>query len=204
MTTGRPAGVLFVCTGNLCRSPLAEASSRARGDTRGVLTFASAGTRADDGHPAAAQSEAAARRIGLSLAGHATRRLTNRSAAAADLVLTMSFDQRRQVVQLAPAATRRTFTLPEFARLIRFSTSAGVPVADSVQALVSVTSSLRGLVPALPDPESDEVPDPFGRSDAAFDQAIDRIESALAVTIPALVSAARARPRIPLSESRAS
>jgi protein-tyrosine-phosphatase len=84
--------VLVVCTGNICRSPLAEAMlrSRAAAAGRGDLEFVSAGTGAWDGAPASEGSYLVALENGLDLSGHLARQLTADLVAEADLILGMS------------------------------------------------------------------------------------------------------------------
>ncbi|HEX5010462.1 MAG TPA: Sua5/YciO/YrdC/YwlC family protein [Planctomycetota bacterium] len=89
--------VLVVCTGNTCRSPMAERllrraiQQRAAGEP-GLLppTVRSAGVNADDGGPPAEQAVEALAGLGLDLADHSTRALRDTELLAADLVLCMS------------------------------------------------------------------------------------------------------------------
>jgi protein-tyrosine-phosphatase len=83
--------VLFVCTGNTCRSPLAEAITRAQLDRRGWahVRVASAGLSAHDGDPATPEAVVVAGRRGVDLSGHRSRALTREIVRWADLVLAM-------------------------------------------------------------------------------------------------------------------
>ena len=87
-----PFRVLFVCTGNTCRSPLAERLARRELDSLGWdgVEVASAGAAAGEGSPASEGARAAARRHGLDLSDHASRPLTPELIEASDLVLVMS------------------------------------------------------------------------------------------------------------------
>ncbi len=83
--------LLFVCTGNTCRSPLAEAFARLEAERRSMdVTIASAGTFAAEGSPASAHSIRAAERRGADLSAHRSRRLRPETLEGADLVLAMT------------------------------------------------------------------------------------------------------------------
>lgn len=86
--------VLFVCTGNTCRSPLAEALTRVEAESRDAhVTVSSAGIYAADGTPASPQSVDAAARRGADLTEHRSKRLGPAVLADADLVLAMTSSQ---------------------------------------------------------------------------------------------------------------
>lgn len=88
----RETRLLYVCTGNTCRSPMAEVLTRARARHRGLsrLRVRSAGTMAYDGSPASAGARTAVGERGLDLDRHAARLLGNDELEWADLVLVMS------------------------------------------------------------------------------------------------------------------
>ena len=96
MATDRPRTepfrLLFVCTGNTCRSPLAEALAREGVRRLGWshVEVASAGVAAASGAPASQGSSRAAARHGLDLAGHRSSPVTAAALERADLVLAMS------------------------------------------------------------------------------------------------------------------
>jgi low molecular weight protein-tyrosine phosphatase len=82
--------VLFVCTGNTCRSPLAEAALRAElGADAARVEVGSAGTGARNGEPASAGSLDIAAAHGIDLAAHRSQHVTEPMLAAADVVLVM-------------------------------------------------------------------------------------------------------------------
>lgn len=111
--------ILLVCTGNMCRSPLAEQLLRARLEALGLQAeVESAGTRAMVANPMTTEAAAQSLAHGARSTKHAARQLTEHIVGAADLILTATRDHRREVVTLLPKATRYTFTLNQFARLV--------------------------------------------------------------------------------------
>jgi len=84
--------ILLVCTGNICRSPMAEAIAHRllHGRGRDDVTVSSAGTAAQDGAPASEGAYLIALERGLDLSAHRARQITSDLVAAADLVLGMS------------------------------------------------------------------------------------------------------------------
>lgn len=110
--------VLFVCSGNTCRSPLAAAFFRKALQGRqgvGPVEVGSAGLSALDGEPASRQAREVAREWGLDLEAHRSRRASRELLAGARLILTMTADHKRRVLEMAPEATGRVFTLGEYA-----------------------------------------------------------------------------------------
>lgn len=107
--------ILFVCTGNICRSPLAEAlllREVAARDLDGVRV-ASAGTGAWDGAPASEGAYLIGLEHALDLSAHRARLLTRDMVRSADLIFTMSRHHRARVQELEPEA--RVLLLGEYA-----------------------------------------------------------------------------------------
>ncbi len=107
--------ILFVCTGNTCRSPLAEVLLRQKLEERGLagVTVASAGTGAWDGAPASEGAYLVALEHGLDLSAHRARLLTKELVQGSDMVLTMARHHRARVEQLGGGT--RAHLLGEFA-----------------------------------------------------------------------------------------
>ena len=164
--------LLFVCTGNICRSPTAEllAAHVLPGDRFRVH---SAGTYGLDGYgiePGAAR-ELTTR--GIDSDAFRARRITEEMVQRADLILTATREHRSAVVTLEPRALARTFTMREFARLL----DAVEPAADPRE-VVARAAAVRGRrAPARP--EDDDVADPYGRGAAAYERAAVEIAEAL-------------------------
>lgn len=94
--------ILFVCTGNTCRSPMAEALMRKLLQDRGVgeIQVSSAGTGAYDGAPASEGSYLVGLENGIDLSGHRARRLTGELVDDADMILAMAPQHRDRVIDL--------------------------------------------------------------------------------------------------------
>lgn len=164
--------ILTVCTGNICRSPLAEVLLRQRLEPLGVRVH-SAGTHALDGHGMPEEALELATLGGADpaiAAAHRARYLVEPYITGADLVLTMAREHRSTVVKMVPGVLRRTFTLREFARLASTLSTDEVQDAargdgalrDRFAAVLRAVGDQRGLTPARP--EDDDVIDPYRRS----------------------------------------
>src|SRR5512133_3699358 len=116
------ASVLIVCTGNVCRSPIAEAALRAALTERfgnRAPAVSSAGTAGWEGSGAVAGSVEAAAERGHDISDHVARMLTPAMVGDADLVLCMAAEHRDAILSVASdAAGERAFTLKELVRLL--------------------------------------------------------------------------------------
>lgn len=183
--TDPPFRILTVCTGNICRSPVAERLLQAGlGD---AVAVASGGVRAMVGDPIHPEMVALLGQSGMPTDGFAARQVSAVDVRGADLVLALTRAHRAQLVQEAPAALRRSFTLLEFARIVASPDLPSVPggaVGVRLRALVPLAA--RHRTPALLAGD-DDVPDPYGLGIAQYGEAYALIRGA----VDTIVRAAR-------------
>jgi protein-tyrosine phosphatase len=122
------SGILVVCTGNICRSPMAEGFLRAAlaerlGEAAPVVT--SAGTAGWDGSGAMIESIRSAQERGADIRTHLARRLTREMLDDADLIVCMAADHREAIVAARPDVEAKTFTIKELVRLLEASPTGG-------------------------------------------------------------------------------
>jgi protein-tyrosine phosphatase len=156
------ARVLVVCTGNVCRSPMAE------GMLRTVLTarlggaapaIASAGTMGWEGSAADPASVQAALERGVDISEHRARELRPEDVHGADLVLAMAHEHAAAVSGLAP---ERTFTLKELVRLLEALPEAGPGDPDAVLAARVAEAEALRRSGFEGNPYDDDIADPLG------------------------------------------
>ncbi len=102
--------ILFVCTGNTCRSPMAEAILRHRSDNS--IQVRSAGIFASNGSPASRQSVEVLQDKGIKI-NHQSQALTEELVEWADLVLTMTGQHKQAILSQFPSKIGHIFTLKE-------------------------------------------------------------------------------------------
>ena len=109
--------ILFVCTGNTCRSPMAERIARAiDADTpaSGITTrFGSAGIAAADGMPATPEADEALRQRGIEPTEHRSRALTPALIDEAEIIFTMTPSHAEAIMHAAPDAAHKVFPLAD-------------------------------------------------------------------------------------------
>jgi protein-tyrosine phosphatase len=149
--------VLFVCIGNVCRSPLGERllASRLREED---FEVSSAGVAAMVGAPMTPEPALHLESYGGSADGFAARQLVPRMVHESDLVLTATRAIRSRVLEDSPGALRRTFTVLELAALLDVVAPHGDPA-------VLVRSAAEERSRATLDDY--DIPDPYGRGDEA-------------------------------------
>ncbi len=179
--------ILTVCTGNICRSPLAESVLR-QDLPEQYFSISSAGVMAVPNGKVPEPQIAIGRGIGITdLEYHRAQSLVPGKLGIADLVLGMSRGHRRKVARMDPLAVRKSFTLREFAHLAQYITPEDVEdclpdSAGALHAAVEAVARKRGMVPPMASPDEQDIVDPFRQSKAVYKLSRDMLVPAAETT----------------------
>jgi protein arginine phosphatase len=161
--------VLFVCTGNVCRSPMAEGFLRYEADRRGLdLNVRSTGTHAWTGRAATIDGRKVMNEFGVPIDDHRTIELDGDLVEWADLVIGMSREHERDTVRAFPDAEKKTFTMKALLELLPF-----LPSHDDAGAWIEAADRQRDHAVALDDLD---IEDPIGEREAAYRRVATEIQ----------------------------
>jgi protein arginine phosphatase len=140
--------LLFVCTGNTCRSPLAKVMAAAELVARGINDWEtdSAGLAALSAMPASENAVAAAAEEGRDLSGHRSKPLTPELLAQSELVLVMTERHRATLQKVAPVLAGKIYTLKGYLGL---SGDVPDPYGGDIEEYRRTKEELRCLVERL-------------------------------------------------------
>lgn len=190
MSTREPLRILTVCTGNICRSPMAQFWMRAAlpGDD---VQITSAGINAMIGRGMDAPSALMTERFGGDPSSHVARQLDERILAETDLVIAMAVEHREAAVAIRPALARRAFTILELEALIaaeRFSSLRKLAAEIDGSPRARLAAMLDALAMRRADvrrseAESYDVVDPFRRGDEVVQRAVAQLLPAVETVV---------------------
>ncbi|TET67156.1 MAG: low molecular weight protein arginine phosphatase [Candidatus Zixiibacteriota bacterium] len=145
--------VLFVCTGNTCRSPMAAGSMNkllSEADFDGI-EVGSAGTGALNGWPAAPHALEVTKNWGIDISAHRSRTLDEGTVEAADLIICMALEHHRAARQLSASSERKSYLLasypqrPEETPLARIEDPMGGDLEVYEKAFMRIDEHLRRI-----------------------------------------------------------
>ncbi len=156
--------ILIVCTGNICRSPLAEGFLRARLEERlgpDAPSVSSTGTIGWEGSPPMPESVEVAAERGVDITGHLACRLEPEQVDAADVVIGMCVEHRDAAGVATSGAGPKVFTLKELVRVFEELPPA-TPDVDLAERVAEASELRRSGFHGIPTDE--DVVDPLGMS----------------------------------------
>lgn len=180
----RTRRLLFVCEGNVCRSPYAEVVTAQRLAAAGVhdIEVRSAGLRGLEGSTMDELMARHAIEVGANPRDHRGRRVDVDALERATVVLVASRAIRSEIVRMLPAARRYTFTLGEMARILSRETATPPECApgsvERVDEVLKVLENGRGLRKGERI-DGDDIVDPIGRTRAVHARAAGQLNAAL-------------------------
>ncbi len=140
--------LIFVCTGNTCRSPMAEGLLKHLLGPECGWDISSAGVRASNGFPASPGSTEALREKGIDISGHYSRRLTPEMIRKADLLVTMTRAHRDAILEISPESAGKVFLLKSFG-IAQCAADIYDPVGEALDVYRRVRDEIDAALPDL-------------------------------------------------------
>lgn len=143
--------VLFICTGNSCRSVIAEFLFRKmmQDKKRTDVEVASAGIMILTGLHASAGAKEVLSKEGIDASGHISQRVTQEMLKKADLILAMDRSHEEAILRMAPEIRNRVFLLKEFARINDKNMEVADPIGKPLEFYDSILFDIKGALEKL-------------------------------------------------------
>jgi len=179
--------ILFVCTGNTCRSPMAEALLKGLAHEKGLMiAVRSAGISTINGMSVSSNALNSLQRRGIQHQGSSSI-VQAEAIEWADLILTMTSGHKRQLLQLYPDVMDKIFTLKEYAyiddalqvQLLELEQLYSELQMQQILGKQITEGQRRRLVQLENSIPSFDISDPFGGSQTVYDQCSEEIEEAI-------------------------
>lgn len=173
--------ILFVCTGNICRSAAADALASMY-FRHAPIHVSSAGIRGLINHPIQPTVGTILLNAGIDASSFRSQRLTNSIAMKQDVILCFEKRQRSSIVSLAPSMVKHTYLLTDFANMCRYADINGMipnsDIAGRIRYIDSISQMLRAHVP-----EGADIDDPYGKQEEDYQRAVYETAMALKMII---------------------
>lgn len=140
--------LIFVCTGNTCRSPMAEGLLRHLLGPDCGWEISSAGVCAGNGFPASPNAVAALQEKGIDISGHRSRHLSPAMIEDADLLVTMTRNHRDAILSITPESAGKVFLLKSFG-IAQCPTDIYDPVGEALNIYRRVRDEIDAALPDL-------------------------------------------------------
>jgi RpiB/LacA/LacB family sugar-phosphate isomerase len=136
--------ILFVCTGNICRSPMAEGLFRHAMRGNGEYRASSAGLGALDGQPPSTHAVTACRQLGIDITAQRSRMLTAEAVRGADYIFGMTHSHVDHILLMYPQAAEKTFLLREFDETLHdFEKDISDPIGGSLEVYLNCRDQIE-------------------------------------------------------------
>ncbi len=149
-TVGAKKHILFICTGNICRSPMAEGLFREMTRTRGDITVSSAGVGAVRGQPPSTHAVTVLRPLGIDISRIRSRPLTGALVEEATVIFAMTRGHLDMILTFFPEAAEKTYLLSEFQPDTHVrTTDIPDPIGGSLETYAACRNRIQAALPSV-------------------------------------------------------